>query len=96
MILVGMIPGPNEPKQHINTFLFPMVRDSQLLCVCVTFRNSSTLFGLTTMRATLACVACDLPASQKVCGFSNCNATFGCSKCMKEFVTSTFKRYGHT
>ena len=42
------------------------------------------------MRATLACVACDLPATRKICGFSNFNATFGCSKCMKEFVTSTF------
>ena len=43
-----------------------------------------------TMRATLACVACDLPATRKICGFSNFNATFGCSKWMKEFVTSTF------
>ena len=47
MILVGMIPGPNELKQHINTFLSTLVRDSQLLYDGVTFRNTSTLLGLT-------------------------------------------------
>ena len=27
VILAGMIPGPNEPKQHVNTFLSPLVQD---------------------------------------------------------------------
>ena len=42
------------------------------------------------LRAVLACVTCDLPATRKMCGFSSYNAKFGCSKCMKEFPTSSF------
>lgn len=26
-LLVGVIPGPNEPKRDINSFLYPMVRE---------------------------------------------------------------------
>lgn len=54
------------------------------------FQNSSTVMGYTELRATLACIACDLPATRKVCGFANFNSTFGSSKCMKQFVTSSF------
>ena len=90
VILVGLIPGPNEPKQHINTFLSPLVYDLQVLYEGVTFPNPSAVLGLTTLRATLACIACDLPATRRVCGFSSFNATFGCSKCMKMFETSSF------
>ena len=55
MILIGI-----ELKQQVFS---PMIRDLELLYDGVTFRNSSTLLGLTSMRATLACVACDLPAT---------------------------------
>ena len=85
-----MIPGPNEPKQHINTFLSPLVWDLRVLYDGVSFQNPSSLLGYSTMRATLACITCDLPATRKVCGFSNYNSTFGCSKCMKEFLTPAF------
>ena len=37
------------------------------------------------VRAALICVACDLPAAKKVAGFLSHSATYGCSKCMKEF-----------
>ena len=53
LILVGMIPEPNEPKQHINTFLHPMVRDLQVLYDGVTFQNPCSILGLTSLRATL-------------------------------------------
>ena len=33
----------------------------------------------------LCCVACDLPAGRKVCGFLEHNAHLGCSKCFKRF-----------
>ena len=90
VILAGMIPGPNEPKQHINTFLSPLVQDLQTLFNGITFQNPSAILGYTTLRATLACIACDLPATRKICGFANFNATFGCSKCKKMLVTSEF------
>ena len=87
-ILVGMIPGLSEPKDHISTFLSPLVQDMQTLFDGVTFHSAA--IGLFTIRATLACITCDLPATRKVCGFSNFNGTHGCSKCLKEFVTQDF------
>ena len=90
VILVGLIPGPNEPKQHINTFLSPLVQDLQVLFDGITFQNPSAILGYTTLRAMLLCITCDLPATRKVCGFSNFNGLYGCSKCMKKFVTATF------
>ena len=89
-MLVGIIPGPKEPRQHINTFLFPLVQDLQKLYEGITYQNPTSLIQLTTLRATLGCISCDLPATRKVCGFANFNSTFGCSKCMKKFQTATF------
>lgn len=37
------------------------------------------------VRCALVCVACDLPAGRKTCGFLSYNAHFGCSHCWKEF-----------
>ena len=89
IILLGLIPGPTEPKQHINHFLFPLLEDLKKLYQGVIFKNA-TVLGHTMLRAVLTCVSCDLPATRKVCGFSNYNAKFGCSKCMKEFSVSSF------
>ena len=84
-----MIPGPYEPRQHINTFLSPLVKDMQVLFDGASFTSVSGVTNIT-IRAFLACIACDLPATRKVCGFSNFNANFGCSKCLKRFPTSVF------
>ena len=85
-ILAGMTPGPNEPKQHVNTFPLPLVQDLQRLFSGITF-NPSAILGYTTLRASIACIAYDLPATRKVCGFANFN---GYSKCKTRFVTSEF------
>ena len=42
------------------------------------------------VRAALICVACDIPAARKVCGFVSHNALLGCSKCLKPFPTTSF------
>lgn len=42
----------------------------------------------TFVRCALLCVACDVPASRKVCGFLGHAAVLGCSKCSKEFPGS--------
>ena len=90
VILVGMIPGPNEPKKHINTYLAPIVKDLQHLYAGVTVSNPNSYCGTTLFRAILSCVSCDLPATRKVCGFYSFCALRGCSKCLKEFVTTSF------
>ena len=37
------------------------------------------------IRLALTCVACDIPASCKLCGFLGHNAVLGCNKCLKPF-----------
>lgn len=37
------------------------------------------------IRCALLCVACDLPAGRKVCGFLGHSAHLGCSRCFKRF-----------
>ena len=37
------------------------------------------------IRGALLCVACDLPAGRKTCGFLGHSANLGCSKCLKVF-----------
>lgn len=89
VILVGMIPGPKEPK-NMNPFLRPLVNEMKELYAGVTFRNPSAFLSVSTVRAVISCVMCDLPATRKVCGFSNFNALLGCSKCLKRFPTDHF------
>jgi len=38
-----------------------------------------------TLKARLICVACDIPAARKVCGFMGHSAEQGCSRCKKSF-----------
>ena len=85
VILVGLIPGPREPKCNINIFLKPLVKELGELYHGVKLKNSDSIFGETKVRAVLSCVLCDLPATRKVCGFLSYNAKFGCSKCLKQF-----------
>ena len=42
------------------------------------------------VRAALTCVACDIPAARKVCGFVGHNARLARSKCLKVFETEVF------
>ena len=90
VILAGIIPGPHEPKNDINTFLSPLVDDIIELYDGISFENPSSLLGSTFIRATLAFIICDLPATRKVCGFANFNGNYGCSKCTKKFPTPRF------
>lgn len=85
VILVGVIPGPKEPKLSMNAYLASLVKDLQTAwCdgISVPTPNGSHV----SIRLALTCVSCDIPASRKVCGFLGHNATLGCSKCLKEFT----------
>lgn len=88
VILVGVIPGPNEPPLHLNTFLKPLVDELKGLWKGVFLKNAE---GHTVIvRAALLCSGCDIPASRKVCGFLGHRATKGCSKCLVSFPTESF------
>ena len=86
VILIGIIPGPHEPKQNINTFLQPLVDELQQfwiginLTVCTGSVKQSEI-----VKGAVLYVSCDVPAGRKVCGFLGHSATLGCSKCLKKF-----------
>lgn len=84
VILVGIIPGPKEPKLNINSYLTPLVQELQ-----EAWNEGFSLVSPQnmhiTVRLALSCVSCDIPASRKVCGFLGHNAALGCNKCLKKF-----------
>lgn len=86
MILVGIIPGPKEPSLHVNTFLRPLVDE---LLILWDGEEMSLHSGLKQqIRAVLLCVACDIPAGKKVCGFCAFGSDYGCSRCFHKFPGS--------
>lgn len=87
VILVGIIPGPKEPKLTVNSYLTPLILDLNEGWTHG-FKIRAHLNNEVTVRVALGCVTCDIPASRKVCGFLSHCATLGCNKCLKKFVTS--------
>ena len=86
MILFGLIPGPNEPPLNINSYLEPLVEELKVLWSEGMVINMPDNPGQQVhLKAGLLCVACDIPAARKVCGFLGHMAKLGCSKCTKEF-----------
>ena len=88
VFLVGVIPGPHEPKHNINSYLEPLVAELNILWkdgVRVKAHGSSTF---EVFHAALLCVGCDVPAARKVCGFTGHGSNKGCSKCTKVFPGS--------
>lgn len=86
VFLVGVIPGPHEPKHYINnSYLQPLVAELNALWrdgISVK-RDGST--EVEKFPAALLCVGCDIPAAKKVCGFTDHGSKKGCSKCKKFF-----------
>lgn len=87
VILLGIIPGPKEPELTINTFIEPLVNELLQLWDGLVIQTCN---GAVLVRGALLCVACDIPAARKVCGFSGHNSRRACSKCLKLFPTENF------
>jgi uncharacterized C2H2 Zn-finger protein len=79
VMLVGVIPGPKEPKLNINAYLTPLVLELDEAWK-EGFIVSSPQGVQITVRLALSCVSCDIPASRKVCGFLGHNSTLECLK----------------
>ena len=73
-MLIGLIPGPTELKNNINSYLKPLVDDLNELW-------SGVLLDGNMMLAALIAVSCDLPAARKVSQFLGHKANKGCSRC---------------
>lgn len=88
IIVVGCIPGPNEP-QNMNAYLKPMVDELLLLWDGILSQPYSYAVPVL-IRCCLVGIASDVPATQMVCSFTSCTSTQGCSKCMKSFPCASF------
>lgn len=82
VIVVGIIPGPHEPKTHINTYLGPLVNELLQLHKGDWIETTS---GRQFIRCVVAGISSDIPATRKAAGFVGHNATKACSRCLKEF-----------
>lgn len=81
--VVGIIPGPHEPKMHMNTYLKPLVDDLLLLWHGIDILLDDTQETIT-VKAMLFCVSCDIPALRKVTQFLSHKANKGCNMCRFE------------
>lgn len=85
IIVVGVLPGPSEPKLTANTFLEPLVQELKALWVC---KERFSIYGSLFKRPIkvgLVCVSSDIPATRKIGGFLGHMASQGCSRCKKHF-----------
>ena len=104
IILVGIIPGPNEPELTLDRYLAPLIQELST-ALAEGFEVRAVELGgqqlPKTIQLALTCVACDIPAPRKVCGFLGHRAKLGCNKCYKAFEhikedISTWSNYGGT
>jgi len=63
IILVGVLPGPKEPKKTINSYLTPLVTELQEAWE-QGFNVMSPQGTSLLVKLTLSCVTCDIPASR--------------------------------
>ena len=57
MILIGIIPGPHEPKETINSYLFPFVQELIAFWDGLGISSNSSGYAATvTVRLALVCV----------------------------------------
>ena len=87
VMIVGVLPGPREPKKNMNSYLRPLV-DELLELWKGTFLSAPGMF--VPVYCAMLCVSCDLPATRKVWGFISFSSLQGCSKCMKTFSCEAF------
>ena len=77
VIIVGIIPGPNEPKGNINSFLQLLVNELIDLWDGVILENSKIPGGMIKIRVALLAICCDIPAARKCGGFAGHSALKG-------------------
>ncbi|KAJ8315783.1 hypothetical protein KUTeg_007933, partial [Tegillarca granosa] len=89
VIVVGLIPTLKKEPSDLSPFLSPVMKELKALWKGVSLKTSLSSVALT-IRAALVCVACDIPAARKVCGFKSHSAVLGCHRCFKNFPAASF------
>ena len=82
VVIIGVIPGPHEPKKNINSHLGPLIGELLHLQSGQWF---STPVGQQFIKCVIVCLSSDIPATRKAAGFIGHNALRACSRCLKRF-----------
>ncbi|OAD72704.1 hypothetical protein PHYBLDRAFT_102004, partial [Phycomyces blakesleeanus NRRL 1555(-)] len=91
VILVGLMPGPKEPKsEEINNYLKPLVDELETLYVGMKISTFECPSGVNVCVALLM-VACDIPAAQKTSGFTSHNSMCTCYKSNHQFPRLSYE-----
>ena len=77
VIIVGIIPGPKEPKGDINSFLKPLVDELIDFWDGVIIADTLLPGGMFKVRVALLALCCDVPAARKCGGFAGHSAAKG-------------------
>lgn len=76
VLVIGIIPGPKEPKFHVNTYLEPIVDELLSLWNGVKI-NDGGIFGESIYKFALLSLSSDIPATRKCGGFLSYSAEKG-------------------
>ena len=82
VIIIGIIPGPHEPKVHVNSYLGPFITELLELQAGQWF---STSVGNQFVKCAIVGLSSDIPATRKAAGFVGHSAKKACSRCLKDF-----------
>ena len=78
VIVIGIVPSLDKEPRTLNEFLRPAVDELQALWRGVRLTSSLSSIALK-FRAALLCIAADVPAARKLCGFKGHSAHRGCA-----------------
>ena len=86
VLIIGIIPAFEHEPDSLNFFLRPLVDELKEFWNpgMRLYTAESPKFRLN-FKIALMCVACDIPAARKCCGFKGHTANYGCSRCKKHF-----------
>ena len=87
VIIVGIVPAFEKEPSTLNSFFLPLVNElKEFWTDGVRFNTAESPNYKLLFKAALMCVACDIPAARKCCGFKGHSANLGCSRCLKYFA----------
>ena len=86
VLIVGIIPSFAHEPDTLNPFLEPLVGElKEFWNPGVRLHTAESPKYKLLFQSALMCVACDIPAARKCCGFKGHSANLGCSRCLKFF-----------
>jgi hypothetical protein len=89
MLILGILPGPNEVKLHrVNHYLSPIITELESLWEGVNLNRTNECPNGKDIRAALIIASCDIPGARKLCG--HISALASCHRCEKRANNRNF------